>query len=364
MTAKYPKPKVSVVSISYNQEAYIEKALQSFVDQKTTFPIEVIIADDCSTDGTAKIIQKYADNFPDIVKPILRKKNVGAIPNLKDALQHATGKYIALCEGDDYWTDTSKLQKQADLLDKNRQLGLCFHPVRVFFENHEQPDSVFPEKDFVDGYTVANLLQRNFIQTNSVMYRKQNYDKLPKDILPGDWYLHLYHAQFGKIGFIDEVMSAYRRHPGGLWWDSYNNSDRIWINNGIKHLKLFLEVQDLYGKNKVYNAIVTQQINKMLLGLFRIDQKHSTQLFDKALKLSGQTERQFAYYLDSVIVDTNNQLAAEKTKHQDNQEELLRLENLLEQRKQEIANMKSSKAWRLQQSYLKLRSLFGLSPKN
>gem|GEM_PF-383791 len=247
--------KVSIITISYNQEKYIKQALDSFVMQKCNFNYEVIVADDCSSDRTQDFIKEYAKKYPNIIKPILRKNNIGAWNNFLDALNTTKGKYIALCEGDDYWTDENKLQKQVDFLEKHPDYSVCFHPVRVFFENKEKEDYIFP-RDKIDGFTFESLLEANFIQTNSVMYKRQNYKGIATDVIPGDWYLHLYHAKFGKIGFINKVMSDYRRHSGGIWWGTVGNQTEFWKKNGIIHLNLYKRLLELFGDKEEYKKII------------------------------------------------------------------------------------------------------------
>ena len=108
--------------------------------QKTNFKFEVLIGDDASTDGTPKIINEYAAKYPDIIKPIIRTVNLGAMANLVDLFYKANGQYIALCEGDDFFTDNSKLQLQSDFLDKNKDYTVCFHPVKFFYDDGSEPD--------------------------------------------------------------------------------------------------------------------------------------------------------------------------------------------------------------------------------
>lgn len=117
-------PKVSIVSISYNQEEYIREALDGFAAQRTEFPVEVIIADDASTDATPRIIGEYAARYPQLFRPILRQTNIGVHANFKDVLSAARGEYLALCEGDDYWTDPLKLSKQVKYLTGIRDDGV------------------------------------------------------------------------------------------------------------------------------------------------------------------------------------------------------------------------------------------------
>ncbi len=120
-------PLVSVCTITYNHEKYIVEAIDSFLMQKTNFPFEIVIDDDCSTDDNAKTIRGYADKYPNIIKANLREKNIGMVANGMENLKRARGEYIALCEGDDYWTDPEKLQTQTDEMRKHPNINLCFH---------------------------------------------------------------------------------------------------------------------------------------------------------------------------------------------------------------------------------------------
>ena len=118
---------VSIVCITYNHEPYLRDALDSFLMQKTNFPIEIILAEDCSTDGTRKICEEYATKYPETIKYIYRDQNVGYNENEYEAMSAASGKYIAYCEGDDYWTDSLKLQKQVDFLESHPDYSVCWH---------------------------------------------------------------------------------------------------------------------------------------------------------------------------------------------------------------------------------------------
>lgn len=259
---KTVKPLVSVVTISYNHERYIEQALDSIIGQVgSNYNLEVIVADDASSDSTRAIIEKYHQEYPDIIKPILRRKNIGIQNNLIDALQSARGKYIALCEGDDYWTDTGKLARQVELLESNPSMNICFHPTRVFFEDKSYPDTKYPAGR--TNFTPQHLMSENFIPTNSVVYRRLNYDALRNDLMPFDWYLHGYHLQGGGIGFINKKMSAYRRHKGGAWWSSHGNAKEFWTIFGPKMVDVLEEFRSLYGKS----AVMLEGIGK---GEFRI----------------------------------------------------------------------------------------------
>lgn len=121
------EPLLSIVTITYNHEPYIQKCIEGVLMQQVNFPIEFIIAEDCSTDGTLAICKEYAEKYPDLIQLITSDNNVGAIANERRAMKAAKGKYIAFCEGDDYWTDSLKLQKQVDFMESNPEYSVCFH---------------------------------------------------------------------------------------------------------------------------------------------------------------------------------------------------------------------------------------------
>lgn len=254
--------KISIIVITYNQEKYIRAALDSIFSQKTEHKVEIIIADDASSDETPSVIREFAEKYPKKVILITRKNNLGSWNNFIDAIRRASGDYIAICEGDDFWTDHEKLQKQVSFLERNKNYSICFHPVRVFYEGGEKDDAIFPER--TSGFNLESLLVSNFIQTNSVMYRRQDYDRLANNIMPGDWYLHLYHAQFGKIGFINRVMSAYRRHHGGIWWKEENRRYLFWRKNAIKHLEFIDHLYSLFENRDYLKSHIDRLANTIV----------------------------------------------------------------------------------------------------
>ena len=207
------RPKVSVVTTTHNQEDFARDAFDSFIAQQIDFPMEIIVADDASTDSTRAIIQEYVDRYPHLFRPILRPKNLGLNRNLVGALSAARGTYIALCEGDDYWIDPLKLTKQVAFLDRHPKTAVCFHPVRVIWEDGRVEDEDFPPVIWRDDLSLDTLIRRNFIQTNSVVYRRlPRYSRIPADVMPLDHYLHVRHAFSGSIAMLPETMSVYRRH--------------------------------------------------------------------------------------------------------------------------------------------------------
>lgn len=257
---------VSIVSISYNQEKFIKECLESFIIQKhDDFDIEIIIADDASSDSTQDIIREYAKKYP-IIKPVLRTKNIGIKDNLLDALSRAGGKYIALCEGDDYWTSDIKLSKQYTYMQANKNVSLCFHPVEIVYANDNHSNEIFPDESAWSDLSINNLLDHNFIQTNSVMYRNTfNYKNiLSGEPLPLDWFLHIYHAKEGSIGFIPEVMSVYRRHEESVWWRTEQTNTAFWRKNALKLMATFDNISKLFPKDPLKQKIIeTSRINSI-----------------------------------------------------------------------------------------------------
>jgi len=283
---KTNKIKVSIICITYNQEKFIKQTLDGFLMQKTDFPFEIIIHDDASTDNTVAIIKDYVKRQPKLFRPIYEKSNKFSKKNysfIENMFRSAKGEFIAICEGDDFWTDPRKIQIQADFLDKNKRHSICFHPVKVVFENNEDDPYIYPTNKLKNNFTTDELLKNNFIQTNSVMYRKQSYRALRTDQLPIDWYLHLYHARTGKIGFIDKVMAVYRRHPGGVWWESHNDSALFWKNNWESEIKFYEKIIPLYNgdKNRI-ESIKTSIANKFST-IAEMDDKNNTQILERAV---------------------------------------------------------------------------------
>jgi glycosyltransferase involved in cell wall biosynthesis len=220
------KPRLVVLTATYNHAAYIAECIESVLAQRTSFPIRHIIADDGSNDGTRDIILQYAANYPHIV-PLFQKTRSHGARNLYCLLDMADTEYVSVCEGDDYFTDPDKLQTQVAYLDAHADCALCFHVARMVFEDDPRRNRLFPQAENLPRgirpfYYLGDLIKQNFIQTNTAVYRWRFPDGLPDwfrtDLCPGDWYWHLLHAEMGKIGFIDREMSAYRRHAKGIYY--------------------------------------------------------------------------------------------------------------------------------------------------
>lgn len=217
-------PLVSISCITYNHEPYIAQALNGFLMQKTSFPFEVLIHDDASTDRTADIIREYEKKFPNLIKPIYQKKNqyskgftsVSATWNFP----RAQGKYIALCEGDDYWIDENKLQMQVDFLENNPEYGMCFHDAVVVNELENEVDS-FSYHVIEKDYSATELFENWVVPTASMLFKKEILCyKLAdrKNFIAGDIVLVEQACVYGKVHGFKKKMSVYRIQENGLTW--------------------------------------------------------------------------------------------------------------------------------------------------
>lgn len=339
------QPLVSIVTVCYNQKDYIKLTLDSLLSQRTDYTYEIVICDDASTDGTSSVVADYAGQYPDKIHATLRKKNIGAQANFVDALKRAKGNFIALCEGDDYWTDPDKLQKQVKFLEANKDFSLCFHPVSILYENDSRPDEIYPTQK--EGFTLDKLVEGNFIQTNSVMYRRMKYDNIPEDILPLDWYLHLLHAKEGKIGFIDKVMSVYRRHQGGIWWS--DNSEEAEYNflqkNFILHQKFYIEASMMLA-SKEYNIEMQHQALLMFERLMKLDlgrkQKILFDVVDHALET-----------LEFPVVGTPALISELYKKNYDQSQKLIQQNESIEKLRTELDSVVRSRSFRFGNAIVK-----------
>lgn len=290
---------VSIQCITYNQEKYIRDALEGFVMQKTNFKFEAIVHDDASTDGTAAIIREYAEKYPDIIKPIYETENQyskhdGTLYRIMN--EACKGKYVAFCEGDDYWTDSYKLQKQVDFLETNPEYSMVFHNAKVFYEETKTFDESFSNVENRD-YSGLEIFKKWTVPTASVLIRR---DVIESDLyntaisdrifIYGDILIFLSAAHYGKLRGISDVMSVYRRHIGGV---SYNQSYKTNIRQCYHSLEIYKIFGPIYKKCSInifiekgfYNFLNSRAHNeinyKLLFDLIRISPFKTLSLFFK-----------------------------------------------------------------------------------
>lgn len=249
---------VSICCITYNHEHFIHETIEGFLKQTTKFPVEIIIHDDASTDGTALIIQNYANRFPELIVPLFQKENQfskGIKPSPTFVWPMAKGKYIALCEGDDFWTDPLKLQKQVDFLEANPQFSACAHKVNILFEDPFDRNIYFFNDDIKDFNTALQY----FYPTCSIVFRKQCLDKeafrflTTTRITGGDKLLLMVLFKHGKLKFFNHEMATYRKHKGGL--SHFSDSEK-----NLREKLLFINAADHYFNRKYRKILNTMTL--------------------------------------------------------------------------------------------------------
>lgn len=208
---------VSIFMLTYNQEEFIGQAIEGVLMQETNFPYQLVIGEDASNDRTRTICQKYAAENPEKIKLLPSYKNFGLINNFIRTYKECKGKYVAICDGDDYWTDPLKLQKQVAFLDRNLDYSIVFTSFKFLFTNGR-----FEIKDYEDQRETTrfeDLIFKNYICSATVLFRNRvDPDDFPAwlDLCPyGDWPLYLWTARQGqKIKYLDDVTAVYRREIG------------------------------------------------------------------------------------------------------------------------------------------------------
>ena len=249
-------PLLSILCITYNHDKFIGEAIDSWLEQKIDFKIEIIIGDDCSTDNTVLEIKKYlkSNNY---IKLIERSKNIGFMNNFIDTYKQCNGKYIAICEGDDYWSDKNKLQMQVDFLENNKDYVLTH--TNVFTLNNENKLSQLKPDNYCSK---NNIYNKNEISTLTAVFRNFNIDFSEKwsQFMMADWPLWISLSEKGRFKYFGEKTGVYRINPTGIWqngWKDKVGSDRLL--NEVAILNYFLK-KGTNNKKVVQNAIINKLI--------------------------------------------------------------------------------------------------------
>lgn len=259
--------KVVIRCITYNQEKYIAQALDGFVMQQTNFKFVAVVHDDASTDGTADIVKEYAEKYPDIIKPIFETENLYSKGNglLKKVMDEACSQYepiyIALCEGDDYWTDPYKLQKQVDIMDKHPEYSCCVHECKEWVENEKEyrPHQISYLKNF-KGYGIAIDLKEYvkihfFTRTLSALYRMETLEKSKFRRYDAKHDMAMFYALAtqGPIYLINQTMGVYRINDGGV--TAPHNRMRFFGNMLYHIFSICREEKTIYAQEFVYKTV-------------------------------------------------------------------------------------------------------------
>ena len=236
-------PLVSVIMITYGHEKYIQKAIEGVFLQKTNFPVELIIANDCSPDNTDELVKEIIKKSPSNIEVKYTKHeiNKGMNPNFTWAYQQAQGKYVAICDGDDYWTDENKLQKQIDILEQNSDYSISCHNIFLLNGDTLSSDSPYDKENTQDTYTLEDLACRNIVPTLSSVFRNLKINRFPDWFSSsplGDYPLMLWVAQMGKIKYFNDKMAVYRQNTGVWSGKKINYENSFMMFDGlIEHFK-------------------------------------------------------------------------------------------------------------------------------
>lgn len=276
MNNKIDSPKepimVSIKCFAYNHEKFIRETLEGFIMQKTNFRFEAIIHDDASTDNTVPIIREYAEKYPNIIKPIYETENQyskkdGSLSRIMN--EACIGKYIAMCEGDDYWTDPYKLQKQVDFLEEHPDYVMCSHRYKIYHQNNSSfEDKILPyiSCNAPRTYTLSDLIKGKWLaHTLTVLYRRDAFDlnyymkyKIKLDVVL--FYLLL---KKGKGFLLDDVMAVYRVHSGGVW--SRLQEQEQFILELKQRLAIYEVERSKDAADFIFNTILLRPLSRKMM---------------------------------------------------------------------------------------------------
>jgi glycosyltransferase involved in cell wall biosynthesis len=240
--------------VAYNHEEFIAEAIDGVIMQKTNFPIEIVLGEDFSTDNTRMIVQRYVDRYPEIIKPLFHKKNIGMMANCIQTIRACKGKYIAMCEGDDYWTDPLKLQKQVDFLEANPDFSMCAHNSDIL--EYGELKKIPPINGEV--FSIEDIISLDWgIMTATIMFRRDALE-IPdwfSTIKNDDYGIQLLVSLKGKVKVLPEAMSVYRKHVGGISTTLRPLSQAAWV--------IYLLYQfNKYTSGK-YKSLITGKIKRI-----------------------------------------------------------------------------------------------------
>lgn len=264
MNRKNEEVVVSILCAAYNHERFIRDALDSFLMQETTFPFEIIVNEDASTDGTANILREYEKQNPGIIHVIYQKENQYSkgIDVLKIMLEKSKGRYIATCEGDDYWTDKNKLQKQVDYMDSHNDCSLCGHANLIVDENRTL---VRERKDCKDNSKVNLICDGGYMHFATRLAKREVYSQLP-DILNKKYYQgvsYIYFAHLlGYLYYDGTAMSAWRINNDSVTHSLYLGPQRA-IEIYEDYMGFYRNF-DLYSNHSLHKSILVRQSEQIL----------------------------------------------------------------------------------------------------
>ena len=276
--------KVTVICLTYNHEAWIREALEGFVEQDVPWPVEVLVHDDASTDGTAAIVREYESRYPELIYGFYAKENRssrGIIISRDILMPYIRGEYVALCEGDDYWTDSGKLRRQVEALEANPNADICAHAAKRMRPDGNVWNDAPRDRGCIIGAEDVILGGGGFVATGSLMVRASRYKEIPpfREVLFNDYSLQIWGSLRGGMVYLDEFMSVYRQGLPGSWTEQHHGEAhieyRVLIRNMLRALDTYTEGRyseviekriklydsdDLAARGKVLNMLTPDQL--------------------------------------------------------------------------------------------------------
>lgn len=358
------KPLVSICCITYNHEDYIAEALDSFLMQETNFPFEILIHDDASTDSTAEIIRSYENKYPSLLKPIYQTENQyskGIKINSTFNFPRAEGEYIALCEGDDFWIDSKKLQFQIEKMREYSECHISFHPTIVvdnvtmtndFLSKHAEHDKIFSVQEIIQG-------DGGFCPTASLIIKKEVVENLPAffaDAPVGDYFLQILGSVHGGALYIDRTMSTYRIHPGGVWTSMMNNFEPL-KNFAIKFSGTLQEMDEFFNFQYHEEIICISDNHFLAIINNTVFCLHDRLAFYNSYKNLLSIERQIKH--QQILIDAQTRLITD-LKWLENQYQFLTCsldekEQRIKQLQDELHLVYTSRSWKYTEILRKLK---------
>lgn len=271
--ADWSKPKVTFLSTTYNQQDYIADTIEGFLIQKTSFPYEIIIHDDCSTDKTREVIDSYKAKYPNLIRTIYQKQNQYSqgVPVTLIAAKEARAEYIALCEGDDYWINENKIENQYKCIKSDDTIAMLFSPGRILYQGR-----ILKKIDCYYGSQIKHITAQEMLNHHGYLGPTASYliktsmlincKELFRDAPVGDFFLELYCAAFGKLIYYPEVGSVYRSMAKNSWSENISKDINLvhahveGMKKAIKLSKTVKELEDLdwTSKESAYHAMLAR----------------------------------------------------------------------------------------------------------
>ncbi len=305
---------VSVCMITYNHEKFISKAIEGVLMQKTSFPIKLIIGEDFSTDNTRRICIEYNEKYPEKIELLLPEKNLGMTPNFINTLKACAGKYIAICEGDDYWTDPLKLQKQVDFLEANPDYGMVHTDYDILFQ--KTGNRVIKKNQELNiniprGNVFESIIIHNYVATPTVLLRSQLIERYIKDIDPlekgwsiGDHPIWIFVSKHTKVEYLSISTTTYRVVKGSATHINNHKSRAIFLKNLLGIEPFFA---NKYNVSIEIRSKIQITFNKrlLLIGYYEgdIDKAKKAYIFLKDNKCLDKKEYMYYFMVKYTVID-------------------------------------------------------------